>query len=366
MSEFIMPQEYFESIDTTSGDVNRTVQAVVGKPYVFANVGTSGNDVIVTYGSDTYNIIDGTSVKFLYDSGSNWIIIPFESSGIKDGSVALNPRSRVAGRYDSDEVEASEECDTNGYYTIAECKANLGNSIQMARFKITARNSGLDVLVKYYSSTSGILSDDNSSIKILDRSVGSNPGINNARLIVSNSVASAGAKLQVQYSKVDQDQKLDTMMLGNISRLGSSSWELVDPYYDNDSPTCPDGSAGTPIVAGAIQDYNTGGLTIAYPDFMAFVQSSSELRCSCIWREIPKIGSGININWPSSSLNVFGSGSQVALSETDISISNFYQNGKIIHFSIIDTTNSPFGVFTTGYPLFFRWSTSNGYLEITD
>ena len=94
MANFIKANTEYSSIDTTAGAVAITLDAVVGKTYQLVNSGTSGNLLVITYGSSIKNLSDGEDTSIMYD-GSIWMLVDtteiVKSTGlnIDDGEFAI-------------------------------------------------------------------------------------------------------------------------------------------------------------------------------------------------------------------------------------------------------------------------------------
>jgi len=117
MAEFILPFSEVRTIDTSSGVVSITLDNIISKKTYVYNTGSSGYDVIVTYGAETKNITDNTSVSFLYD-GVEWFV---ETASQTQGT---------AGGYDVG--TADDELPTN---TIVKEVLASWNNVSFGEFK---------------------------------------------------------------------------------------------------------------------------------------------------------------------------------------------------------------------------------------
>jgi hypothetical protein len=76
-SRALADSDYIVLVDTTAGDVTLTLPTSPNHGYIIKNVGSSGNDVILssseTIEDDT--ITDGISLSIIYNSTYKWVTV---------------------------------------------------------------------------------------------------------------------------------------------------------------------------------------------------------------------------------------------------------------------------------------------------
>jgi hypothetical protein len=69
--------DYIVLVDTTAGDVTLTLPTNPNHGYIIKNVGSSGNDVILSSGEtiEEDTITDGLSLNIIYNSTYKWVTV---------------------------------------------------------------------------------------------------------------------------------------------------------------------------------------------------------------------------------------------------------------------------------------------------
>ena len=69
--------DYIVLVDTTAGDVTLTLPTNPNHGYIIKNVGSSGNDVILSSGEtiEDDTITDGISLSIIYNSTYKWVTV---------------------------------------------------------------------------------------------------------------------------------------------------------------------------------------------------------------------------------------------------------------------------------------------------
>ena len=202
-----------------------------------------------------------------------------------------------ADRISSKEV-VSGDLSVSGWYTIAETDISSGQTFN-AYFAINWRKSSILIQAIITASTA-TKTHINSNIEILSKGFSATTNrIEGIRIAKSDTVDTAGFKLQIKINSSALTSSIGTQILGNINRVSAvgAGWFLVAPYLD-DTPTLPDGvTVGTFLEAGEELTFVSGG-TWAFSDVMGTKNSNDNIRVSVLWPEIPKQGTGITITIP--------------------------------------------------------------------
>jgi len=266
--------------------------------------------------------------------------LPAEVAGIKAGTEQLNPRSFISGRFDSEEL-MSGTLSVSGWYTIAELSEEALEHA-LGDFKVVCRGSvrvgSLSFIAEIINS--GITKNQSNTQIVYTGKTNyntplANQGVLFARIAKSDSVQTAGAKVQV-YLDVSTTVIISVQKTNNFARVALAGWELVTPYLDN-TPTLPDGvTVGTFLEAGEELSFDVG-VTYFPPDFTARRNSNDTLRCVVLWSEIPKQGTGLTITLPAISFTAIDGAGNTAVISGSHTISNFIINNKRVLFHINET-----------------------------
>ncbi len=141
---------------------------------------------------------------------------------------------------------------SSSWWTIAELD-NISFNEGAATFRIQGSSSAFTLVLSHRSTTS-TRDYDNTTIKVIDRSfAGATPSdITDIRLAKSNTVGSAGAKLQIE---IIAPSTINTMMLGNNGN--NAGWQLIAPTQ-TDIGLLPDGvTSATFLEALDIEQFPT-------------------------------------------------------------------------------------------------------------
>ena len=267
----------------------------------------------------------------------------FFQADIKNGTEQLNPRSFISGRFDSQEF-TSGTLNTSGWYTLAESNAE-SNGVYDCDFDCittggSSRRGVLSGKIKHIAD--GVLVFDSQAEITGKANSNGNFYIEGFRLVKSESVASAGIKVQIKLSIITT-LVMTIQKRNNIATLPSASSEglkLVTPYLDN-TPTLPDGvTVGTFLEAGEELSFETS-VTIFARVIGASRSSDDAISCTAKWDEIPKQGTTLTLSLPTTLQVVDGSGLARTISGLH-TISNLIIRGKTIEFLITEV-----GAFTT-------------------
>ncbi len=158
-------------------------------------------------------------------------------------------------------------------------------------------------------------------------------GIDSVKIGFSNSVANAGSFIEV-FSNSPNDLEI-VLQYFNFARSDQKGWEPITPILSDG--LLPDGiTNATYIEAGAVLSFEPIGSHL-FQDIIGQKNGDDQIRCVGLWPEIPKKGTDLTLNLPSTSL-IFRDGVGASGTITGAhSISNFSINGKHIIFFINET-----------------------------
>ncbi len=287
-------------------------------------------------------------------------------SGQRSGDVAFDAISLSPGRTAFQEL-TSGTLSTSGWYTIAEtgvapnipfvCDIYLAWILGSGSIAFHCEATGSSTTKINGSNCELHLKGQSSNSASL---VVSSNGICSIRLCKSDSVNSAGFKLQ---ARAIGSGFTPTIGIKNIAQGTNIGWHLVTPYLD-DTPTLPDGvTTATFIEAGAELSFDIVSGFYFLPNFEARKSSNDIIVCTLQWPEIPKQGTGLALTEAANSMAfVDGVGATTNITGLGYTISSFEISGKTVKFQLNLT-----GGFTSlnSGPVGFRVSGTGLKLTIT-
>jgi len=284
-------------------------------------------------------------------------------------SSTLNPRSFVAGRFDSQEMSFGP-ITTPGYYAIAYILPGVRQNSFGANFRMFARGGNRRGSIDF---------------SILGHDEGSSNGVVDLKIDKINLDAFLGVRLAYattagkgQYLEVYINPDSPTYdIFGYIQMTKNCASSSTDVGWRLMTPIASTGKL--PDTLTTANYFNAGsllgedlGIVYHFDGNISLIKSSDTTAFMVVnWPEYPFLGaSGLAINWPSVSLRVVSADGVTinrAVNESNLSISSLVIKGKKVRVTLTDTVSSPslFFGFTAYYqPIFLRWDGSGGSIEL--